>query len=694
MSAEAEGEGRRPLHSSNFTPDLNDMDSMGDSADEARLSSFAQRLDFNIFFEVHLLGKAQNLNFFHIIGFWGLAYLCGLDFGSRVSLPLRLAYLCGFWLRKRFDFRLSARLDLIFVLRTGLSGLVQSFDFDIQFSRAVVEGCSFGVQLVAGLTFLRACLPKFFYYIGIGLRALHFGFLLELLVVIAILLDVLPEALLGYSRNRFSTLAMIPPPDRNNPMDFVGMKIVDGDHLTRSQGDRHGLLAFVAFGSNLCHSLALSDLLLSADILEFFSGKTPSGGGTTGGGPPVVCTIGQTGGVLVYELPNSIGDLKYLRYINLDGTLISCLPESICKLYNLQTLSLKGCGQLGSFGKLTSLRTLDEFPVIQNYGLTSAGETGGVEVSKELNHLSSVLVISRLHNVKDAQDAKRSDLRKKREIKELVLGWDDVHYSITKGRTSPPRGEQTQVLENLRPPDRLEALQIYNFKGLSFPSWMVGDLSSLSRLAKVVIQTCNCCTPLPPLGQLPCLRHLEINDMYLVEAVGCEFYGPAAVAFPKLEELKFCCMWSWVSWEMPTEEQVVFPRLRFLLISYCPRLKSMVPLYLLRALEVLTIEDCKELISIDLGNPGLSSSDLNHTGLPPLRTLRINRCPQARFSPKDDEHLSLPTTFRNLTIKGSPLLVEWCERCPQCQKSGSHVRAHDAAALPFYVPGLDLSAVL
>lgn len=48
----------------------------------------------------------------------------------------------------------------------------------------------------------------------------------------------------------------------------------------------------------------------------------------------------------ISELPNSLGDLKHLRYLNFSYTLIKWLPESVCYLYNLQTLILRGCKSL------------------------------------------------------------------------------------------------------------------------------------------------------------------------------------------------------------------------------------------------------------------------------------------------------------------------------------------------------------
>jgi len=65
---------------------------------------------------------------------------------------------------------------------------------------------------------------------------------------------------------------------------------------------------------------------------------------------------------LIIRIPNCVGRLIHLRLLDLDGTDISCLPESIGSLINLQILNLQQCDALRSLPleitRLCNLRRL------------------------------------------------------------------------------------------------------------------------------------------------------------------------------------------------------------------------------------------------------------------------------------------------------------------------------------------------
>lgn len=71
-------------------------------------------------------------------------------------------------------------------------------------------------------------------------------------------------------------------------------------------------------------------------------------------------------------LPSSIGCLKYLRYLNLFAGKFKTLPESICKLWNLQTLKLYHCYHLFNLpNNLTQLKSLQSTHLTNCYSLSS-----------------------------------------------------------------------------------------------------------------------------------------------------------------------------------------------------------------------------------------------------------------------------------------------------------------------------------
>ncbi|VVA41023.1 PREDICTED: putative disease resistance, partial [Prunus dulcis] len=176
-------------------------------------------------------------------------------------------------------------------------------------------------------------------------------------------------------------------------------------------------------------------------------------------------------GYRVTELPDSIGNLKYLRYLDFSHTDITSLPEPTTTLFNLQTLILKGCSLLEALpinlrnlvnlrhlnnsevdslkalpinlrnlvnlrhlnnsnvrslkamppqlGRLTNLQSLPNFVVGKGSDESWIREIGS------LLHLRGKLVLSRLENVIEAEDAQWANLKCKERLDELVLEWSD-----------------------------------------------------------------------------------------------------------------------------------------------------------------------------------------------------------------------------------------------------------------------------
>uniref|UniRef100_A0A453MB62 Disease resistance protein RGA3 n=1 Tax=Aegilops tauschii subsp. strangulata TaxID=200361 RepID=A0A453MB62_AEGTS len=228
-----------------------------------------------------------------------------------------------------------------------------------------------------------------------------------------------------------------------------------------------------------------------------------------------------------------IGTLPNLEQLDLSwNDYCFCVPESFS---SLNKLNLRGCMHIASLPEnVAKLDILRLFGLLQYGGFPVRADDSESSSSNLvfLKHANpQVLSIKDLVNVRSVEEACCIRLMEKQSIEELTLRWGEGASSV----------EHMALLKELVPPTSVQNLNIFGYKGVIFPYWVMHISKYLPNLVSLRLWNLSC-SGLPTLVQLPNLRKIFLGYMYNLEefTTGCSMSGDGAneLTLPKLEHLE------------------------------------------------------------------------------------------------------------------------------------------------------------
>ncbi|XP_049387646.1 putative disease resistance RPP13-like protein 1 [Solanum stenotomum] len=357
----------------------------------------------------------------------------------------------------------------------------------------------------------------------------------------------------------------------------------------------------------------------------------------------------------IVELPNDLFiELKLLRFLDISWTKIKRLPDSICVLFNLETLLLSDCDYLEELPllmeKLMNLRHLDisntcrlKMPLhlskLKSLQVLMGAKflLGSLKMEDlgEVHNLYGSVSVLELQTVVDRREAVKAKLREKNHVDTLSLEWSE---------SSSADNSQTErdILDELCPHKNIKEVKITGYRGTNFSNWLADPL--FLKLVQLSIDNCKNCYSLPALGQLHCLKFLSIRGMHGITEVTEEFYGSLSSKKPfnSLVELRFEDMPEWKQWHLLGSGE--FPILKNLSIINCPEVSLETPIQL-SCLKRFEVSGCPK-VGVVFDDAQLFRSQLE--GMKQIVELCIRDCNSVTSFPFS----ILPTTLETIMISG------------------------------------------
>ncbi|KAL0920680.1 hypothetical protein M5K25_009839 [Dendrobium thyrsiflorum] len=432
------------------------------------------------------------------------------------------------------------------------------------------------------------------------------------------------------------------PPEISETIRHLYIQTINPDILREIGKVKYLHSLFLSYeASNQDFSNALTEILKASKSLRLLRIRTPRG---------------------LEMIPNDFGNLKHLRCLKIDGRNLAMLPKSLRNLHHLQYIIFEGppffsqpqideflrsdinslcnlrylilplnyISSIHGIGKLKSLQELDVFDFRNENGY----KIGELMYMNDLRKLR----INRLENVV-IEEAHSANLSAKGRLTDLTLCWN-----CTNSRNIDL---DENVLDNLQPPKCLWNLSIRNYMGARSARWM-NDVNLISNLEKIELINCEKWETLPPFGQLPFLKSLELCNMPKVKLLESRISGNGEFrVFKSLKVLRIERLEALEDWfvaGVAVEDGFLFPSLIELVLKDCPQLKDLPYLP-------------SELKSLEIENIGWMNLNFrSNSNSFPVEILEVSGCQNITSLPLADEIARL-VALRHLAIINCPNLI-------------------------------------
>ncbi|XP_047085461.1 putative disease resistance protein RGA4 [Lolium rigidum] len=237
-------------------------------------------------------------------------------------------------------------------------------------------------------------------------------------------------------------------------------------------------------------------------------------------------------------LPDAIDNLTALRYLNLAWCLQYIFNDSrdqsesfidrICTLPNMEHLDLSRndypliipdsashlsklvldeCRQIIRLPECVDKIHFGDSAVTLLQSFVYAGDTSSdINLLKHASHFG--LKIWLLEDVKYPEEARSINLSEKHTILES-------RFECSKGADRSV--DDMELLTELVPPTTLVTFEMKGYCSVGFPDWVMSISNHIPNLAKLMMGDLPNCKSLPPLGQLPNLRLIILDNMERLE---------------------------------------------------------------------------------------------------------------------------------------------------------------------------------